>query len=85
MKIRTAYGIVISRARKDKGLTLRQVSERAIVSFSYLYEVEKGKKEASSEYLGSILKALELSPVEFFNQVAAEYQRLTEERLARAA
>lgn len=79
MKIRTAYGNVIHNARNERGLTLKEAASLAFMSPSYLHEVEKGKKEASSEYLGSILTALEVAPIEFFTKVADEYQRLADE------
>lgn len=75
MKIRIVYGNVIATARRDKGLTLRQAAERAHISFNYFHEVEKGKTEASSEYLGAILRSLDLSHGEFFTRVANEYRR----------
>lgn len=75
MKIRTAYGNVINRARVERGLTLKQAAARALMSPSYLHEIEKGKKEASSEYLGAILSMLDVPPVEFFTAVADEYRK----------
>ena len=38
--------------------TLREVSSAAQVSLGYLSEVERGQKEASSELLASICRAL---------------------------
>lgn len=75
MKIRTAYGQVIARIRAERHLTLKQAAALAHISPSYLHEVEKGKKEASSEYLGAILTALEVPPTEFFTGVAAFYRK----------
>lgn len=75
MKIRTAYGQVIHEARSRKGLTLRQAAAQASMSAGYLHEIEQGKKEASSEYLGSILLVLDVPPVRFFTEVANVYQR----------
>jgi transcriptional regulator with XRE-family HTH domain len=77
MKIRTAYGRVIKKTRLERGLSLKDAAKKAIISPSYLFEVEKGLKEASSEYLGSILTALDITPVEFFTRVAGEYQNLS--------
>lgn len=77
MKIRTAYGNVIRNARVEKGLSLREASSRAHISLSYLSEVETGKKEASSEYLGAILSVLDIPPVEFFTRVANQYKPRT--------
>ena len=40
--------------------TLREVSHSARVSLGYLSEVERGRKEASSELLGAICNALDV-------------------------
>ena len=85
MKIRTAYGSVISQARYARGLSLRETAELAQISYNYLHEIEKGKKEASSEFLGYILTALHMPPVEFFTRVANEYQRLADQYHASVA
>ncbi|WNG94890.1 transcriptional regulator ClgR [Mycobacterium sp. ITM-2016-00318] len=58
--LREVIGDVLRRARMDQGRTLREVSDAARVSLGYLSEVERGRKEASSELLGSICGALEV-------------------------
>ena len=50
--------------------TLREVSRVARVSLGYLSEVERGRKEASSELLGSICGALDLPLDELLRRVA---------------
>ena len=56
--LREVLGDVLRRARTKQGRTLRQVSDSARVSLGYLSEVERGRKEASSELLGAICGAL---------------------------
>ena len=58
--LREAVGDVLRRARTDQGRTLREVSDSARVSLGYLSEVERGRKEASSELLNAICAALRL-------------------------
>ncbi len=58
--LREVIGEVLRRARIDQGRTLREVSDAARVSLGYLSEVERGRKEASSELLGAICGALEV-------------------------
>ena len=43
-----------------QGRTLREVSDSARVSLGYLSEVERGRKEASSELLNAICTALDV-------------------------
>ena len=58
--LREVIGDVLRQARLSQGRTLREVSDDARVSLGYLSEVERGRKEASSELLGAICGALEV-------------------------
>lgn len=58
--LREVIGDVLRRARVEQGRTLREVSDDARVSLGYLSEVERGRKEASSELLGAICGALDV-------------------------
>ena len=58
--LREVIGEVLRRARTSQGRTLREVSDSARVSLGYLSEVERGRKEASSELLGAICGALDV-------------------------
>lgn len=58
--LREVIGDVLRRARMDQGRTLREVSDAARVSLGYLSEVERGRKEASSELLAAVCEALEV-------------------------
>ncbi|MCV7193449.1 transcriptional regulator ClgR [Mycolicibacterium brumae] len=58
--LREVIGDELRRARTTQGRTLREVSDSARVSLGYLSEVERGRKEASSELLGAICGALDV-------------------------
>ncbi|MCV7152186.1 transcriptional regulator ClgR [Mycolicibacterium pyrenivorans] len=58
--LREVIGDVLRRARVEQGRTLREVSDSARVSLGYLSEVERGRKEASSELLSAICGALDV-------------------------
>lgn len=58
--LREVIGDVLRRARTTQGRTLREVSNTARVSLGYLSEVERGRKEASSELLQAISSALDV-------------------------
>ena len=58
--LREAIGASIRRVRTAQQRSLREVSRRARVSLGYLSEVERGRKEASSELLAAICEALDL-------------------------
>jgi transcriptional regulator with XRE-family HTH domain len=58
--LREVIGDVLRRVRIEQGRTLREVSDDARVSLGYLSEVERGRKEASSELLSAICGALDV-------------------------
>jgi transcriptional regulator with XRE-family HTH domain len=58
--VREVIGEVLRLARTSQGRTLREVSDTARVSLGYLSEVERGRKEASSELLYAICDALDV-------------------------
>lgn len=59
--LREVIGEVLRDARTSQNRTLRDVSDAARVSLGYLSEVERGRKEASSELLGAICAALDIA------------------------
>ncbi len=58
--MRQLVGEVLRARRVAEGLTLRDVSAKARVSLGYISEVERGQKEASSELLAALARALEI-------------------------
>ena len=58
--LRQEIGDVLRDTRLEQRRTLREVSTMARVSLGYLSEVERGQKEASSELLASICRALDM-------------------------
>ena len=74
-------GDVVRRHRLRQSRTLRDVSVAAGVSLGYLSEVERGRKEASSELLAAICAALDVSLAEVLREVSDDLDR--EERRSR--
>jgi transcriptional regulator with XRE-family HTH domain len=58
--LRTIVGDVLRRLRLEQGRTLADVAGEARVSMPYLSELERGRKEASSEILAAICAALDI-------------------------
>lgn len=63
MLFRKALGYVIAEHRQDKKLTLRQTAKKGSgrISLTYLWELENGRKEASSEMLAEVAQCLGIS------------------------
>lgn len=72
MLLRHAIGAVLRRIRLQQGRTLREVAGTARVSVPYLSEVERGRKEASSEILAAVCRALDVSLRALLDQASAE-------------
>ena len=58
---RDVVGEVLRQQRRAQQRTLQDVADAARISMPYLSELERGRKEASSEVLAAAAKALELS------------------------
>lgn len=56
--MRTLIGDALRRHRHQQRRTLADVARNARVSVPYLSEIERGRKEASSEVLASVCEAL---------------------------
>jgi XRE family transcriptional regulator, stress-response regulator len=74
--LREAIGDRLRYARTNQRRTLREVSRSARVSLGYLSEVERGRKEASSELLAAICDALDLPLSELMYNVASDLDTL---------
>ncbi len=83
--LREVIGDVLRRARTSQGRTLREVSDHARVSLGYLSEVERGRKEASSELLSSICTALDVPLSRVLSDAGDVMERQERGRAAEAA
>lgn len=77
--LRQVFGDVLRQARLAQRRTLADVAQQARVSTPYLSEVERGLKEASSEVLAAVCRALDLRAVDL---VSRTYGQLSERRPA---
>jgi transcriptional regulator with XRE-family HTH domain len=66
---RDAVGRELREERRTAGRTLADVAGRAGVSTQYLSEIERGRKEPSSEVLGAVAGALGLRLVDLTARV----------------
>jgi XRE family transcriptional regulator, stress-response regulator len=67
--LRTLIGAALRRARLEQGRTLAEVARAARVSMPYLSELERGRKEASSEVLAAICEALRIDLADVLTEV----------------
>ena len=70
---RDVTGVVLRQERRRQRRTLAQVAERAGMSVQYLSELERGRKEASSEMLAAACGSLGLSLADFATRCAGMF------------
>jgi len=66
-RLRANLGEGIRRARRDKGLKVRDVCYRAGVSLGYWCEIERGQKQASFDVLDRVCAALDVDMARLFS------------------
>ena len=69
--LREALGMSLRAFRADKGVTLRELANEARVSPGYISELERGRKEVSSELLAAVCVALDTTVAELLLEAAA--------------
>ncbi|MEE1741835.1 helix-turn-helix transcriptional regulator [Streptomyces sp. BE147] len=77
---RDIVGEVLRRERLAQERTLKDVADAARISMPYLSEVERGRKEASSEVLAAAAHALGLGLADLLGLARGELIRLTSVR-----
>jgi transcriptional regulator with XRE-family HTH domain len=80
--LRTMLGDVLRRTRLEQGRTLAGVARAANVSVPYLSELERGRKEASSEVLAAVCDALRIELSDLLAEVGRD---LVDDRARRAS
>jgi transcriptional regulator with XRE-family HTH domain len=78
--LRTTLGEVLRRIRLGQDRTLSDVAQAAKVSMQYLSEIERGRKEASSEVLAAICDALEADLPDVLAEVGRELAGAMDQR-----
>ncbi|GEJ98644.1 helix-turn-helix domain-containing protein [Streptomyces sp. NPDC003388] len=74
---RDLVGDVLRRERQAQERTLRDVADAARISLPYLSEIERGRKEASSEVLAAAARALGLDLGDLLSRTRSELVRRT--------
>ncbi|MFE6553386.1 helix-turn-helix domain-containing protein [Streptomyces sp. NPDC057746] len=80
---RDLVGDVLRRERLAQERTLKDVAESARISMPYLSELERGRKEASSEVLAAAAQALGLGLADLLSLAQGELAQHTRSRSGR--
>jgi transcriptional regulator with XRE-family HTH domain len=70
--LQETMGAVIRRERQERGMTLKELAERAVLSVVYLGEIERGKKYPSALVLERLAHALDMEVPDLLHLVADE-------------
>src|SRR5215472_9402491 len=81
---REVLGRRLRTLRRDQGETLSQTAGRAGISPQYLSEIERGRKEPSSEMIAALAGALGTTLTGLTEQVAGDLRRLQASASSRA-
>jgi transcriptional regulator with XRE-family HTH domain len=73
---REVLGSRLRTLRTDRDETLAQTAERAGISPQYLSEVERGRKEASSEMIAALAGALDVAVADLMAGAAEDLRRI---------
>lgn len=82
MLLRDAIGSTLRRLRLEQGKTLRDLALASSVSLPYLSEIERGRKEASSEILDSLSRALDVPLESVLHEVSERLEQNEPQLLA---
>lgn len=77
---REALGERLRGLRHERGDTLDETAERAGISMQYLSEIERGRKEPSSEMIAAVAGALDVTLLDLTLSVAETLQAPTRTR-----
>ena len=72
---REVLGRRLRTLRLDQGETLTETAARAGISPQYLSEIERGRKEPSSEMIAALAGALDMTLTELTEQVAGDLRQ----------
>ncbi|AZA13791.1 helix-turn-helix domain-containing protein [Corynebacterium choanae] len=78
--LREALGSALRAFRADRKITLRELAELACVSPGYLSELERGRKEVSSELLAAVCHALGTNVADVLIEAAGSMAMSTADR-----
>ncbi len=73
--LRIALGASLRRRRDEQGLRIVDVAKRASLSVAYVSEVERGRKEPSSEVVSALCGALGTSLADVLREVVEKLER----------
>ena len=79
---REVLGQKLRERREDQGRRLVDVAERAGISPQYLSEIERGRKEPSSEMIAAVSRALGIELARLLGGISADLSRPTTHRSA---
>jgi transcriptional regulator with XRE-family HTH domain len=81
---REVLGSRLRALRADRAETLAETAERAGISPQYLSEIERGRKEPSSEMIAALAGALDTTLADLTTQVTADLRRSQSSGTSRA-
>ena len=66
LEIRKLFGYNLRKIRKEKGISQMQLAEKTELGFTFISDIENGKKWVSSDTISKFSIILETEPYKFF-------------------
>lgn len=73
--VQSAFGRCAKACRTERGLTLRQLGERASLHYAYISGIERGKRNPALSNICRLISGLGCEFGEFFEMVQRELSR----------
>lgn len=71
--VRELFGKTLRSLREEAGLTQEEVADRADIHWTYLSQVEGGKRNLGLENIVYLARAIGVTPAEFFSAFTKTY------------
>jgi transcriptional regulator with XRE-family HTH domain len=74
--LRVAFGSRVRALREERGLSQEALAARGDFHWTYVSDVERGKRAPSLDVIGRIARALEVTPAELFAPLQGRYRAM---------
>jgi transcriptional regulator with XRE-family HTH domain len=72
--LRRAFGARVRALRDERGLSQEALAEKGKFHWTYVSEIERGKRSPSLDVIGRFARALDVTPSELFAPLQAHYR-----------
>ncbi len=75
MRLAEVFGVNMRRARQMRGLTLEAFADQVDLAYSYVGEIERGRRNPTLDVVERIAEALRVDPLELLGGASNQHGR----------